>query len=87
MDLPKRLGPEPGRRHGGLQHNTYDIEFYGPNTMTGSLYLAALQAGERIARHLGDKAAAAQYHSIYETGRARIERELWNANISHSTSR
>jgi hypothetical protein len=55
--------------------------------MTGSLYLAALQAGERIARHLGDKAAAAQYHSIYETGRARIERELWNANISHSTSR
>lgn len=62
----------------GSQHNTYDIEFYGPNTMTGSLYLAALQAGERIARHLGDEAAAAQYHSIYETGRARIERELWN---------
>ena len=30
----------------GEQHNTYDIEFYGPNTMCGTLYLGALRAGE-----------------------------------------
>ena len=24
----------------GEQHNTYDIEFYGPNTMMGNFYLA-----------------------------------------------
>ena len=34
----------------GMQHNTYDIEFYGPNTMMGSLYLGALRAGEEMAR-------------------------------------
>ncbi len=28
----------------GEQHNTYDIEFYGPNTMCGALYLGALRA-------------------------------------------
>ena len=31
----------------GLQHNTYDIEFWGPNTLCGSFYLGALRAGER----------------------------------------
>jgi len=62
----------------GVQHNTYDIEFYGPNTMTGSLYLAALCAAERIARHLGEHDAAEGYRAIYEEGRARVERELWN---------
>ena len=62
----------------GVQHNTYDIEFYGPNTMTGSLYLAALIAAERIARHLGENRAADEYRAIYARGRARTERELWN---------
>ena len=38
----------------GSQHNTYDINFYGPNTMVGSLYLAALRAGEEMAREMGD---------------------------------
>ena len=33
----------------GIQHNTYDIEFHGPNTMMGSLYLGALKAMEKIA--------------------------------------
>ena len=33
----------------GEQHNTYDIEFYGPNTMMGTLYLAALGAAARMA--------------------------------------
>ena len=28
----------------GEQHNTYDIEFYGPNTMMGTFYLGALRA-------------------------------------------
>ena len=29
----------------GVQHNTYDMEWWGANTMTGSLYLGALRAG------------------------------------------
>ena len=61
-----------------LQHNTYDIEFWGPNTMCGSFYLAALLAGERIARHLGDLASADRYHEVYVKGRAWTDANLWN---------
>ena len=39
----------------GSQHNTYDINFFGPNTMVGSLYLAALRAGEVMASEVGDE--------------------------------
>lgn len=62
----------------GIQHNTYDIEFSGPNTMMGSFYLGALRAAEEMARHLGDEVAAATYRRIYESGRARMEGELYN---------
>lgn len=62
----------------GVQHNTYDIEFYGPNTMLGSLYLAALRAAEEMARYLGDDAKAAEYRSVYESGRAIMDATLFN---------
>ncbi len=62
----------------GCQPNTYDIEFYGPNTMLGSCYLGALRAAEEMARYLGDAAKAAEYRAVYESGRARTETELWN---------
>ena len=49
----------------GEQHNTYDIEFYGPNSMMGALYLGAL--GRRdMAAALGDTAAAEEYRRIYD---------------------
>ncbi|MHB0858733.1 MAG: GH116 family glycosyl-hydrolase [Anaerolineae bacterium] len=62
----------------GIQHNTYDIEFYGPNTMMGSFYLGALRAAEEMARYLGDLEAAETYREVFEKGRARMERELYN---------
>jgi non-lysosomal glucosylceramidase len=62
----------------GKQHNTYDIEFYGPNTMMGTLYLGALRAGEAMASALGDTEAAAKYHVLYEKGRRRLDAELWS---------
>ena len=62
----------------GMQHNTYDIEFYGPNTMMGSLYLGALAAGERMARHLGDESSAEEYRRIFESGSKKTDRELFN---------
>ena len=60
----------------GEQHNTYDIEFYGPNTMCGALYLGALRAAEELARHLGDPDAD-EYARIYASGREQLDRELW----------
>lgn len=61
----------------GEQHNTYDIEFYGPNTMMGTLYLGALLAGERMARALGETESAAQYRRVFESGRQKLDAQLW----------
>ncbi|MBI3682579.1 MAG: hypothetical protein HY235_19550 [Acidobacteria bacterium] len=62
----------------GEQHNTYDIEFYGPNTMMGTLYLGALAAAARMGRHLGDTAAADSYQKLFEEGSKRLDQLLWN---------
>ena len=61
----------------GEQHNTYDIEFYGPNTMMGTLYLGALAASERMARAVGDDQAAGDYHRVFESGRKKLDEQLW----------
>ena len=60
------------------QHNTYDIEFYGPNTMTGSLYLAALKAATAMAQAIGDKEAAKLYSRLFQTGSKKYDELLWN---------
>lgn len=62
----------------GEQHNTYDIQFYGANTMMGTLYLGALKAGAKMARHLGETAAAESYEKMIEKGGAKLDKLLWN---------
>ena len=62
----------------GRQHNTYDIEYFGPNTMMGSLYLGALQACGLMATYLGEDELATEYRSLYDSGRSKIETMLWN---------
>ncbi len=62
----------------GEQHNTYDIEFYGPNSMMGTFYLGALLAGSKMAEAVGDRSAARTYQEIFEKGRKRFEELLWN---------
>ncbi len=65
----------------GAQHNTYDVEFHGPNTMMGGFYLGALRAAEEMARHLGEPEKAAEYRAVYESGRAKMEATLWNGEF------
>jgi len=60
------------------QHNTYDINFYGPNTFVGSLYLAALRAAQEMATLAGDGDAAARYKGIREKGAAYTVEKQWN---------
>ncbi|MFH0965659.1 MAG: GH116 family glycosyl hydrolase [Planctomycetota bacterium] len=57
-------------------HNTYDIEFWGPDSMCSSFYLGALRAAAEMARFVGEDASP--YESLYRSGRARIEGELFN---------
>lgn len=60
------------------QPNTYDIEYFGANTLVGSLYLAALRAAAEMATEMGDASFAKRVHRIFEKGSALTERRLWN---------
>lgn len=62
----------------GDQHNTYDINFFGPNMMTGSLYLGALKACSEMAAHLGEDDKAKEYISLYRNGLDTYTELLWN---------
>lgn len=62
----------------GEQHNTYDIEFYGPNGMLSGFYLAALQAGTKMAEAVGDAAAAQAFRAVFEKGCRAYDTTLWN---------
>ena len=64
----------------GVQHNTYDIEFYGPNSMIGTFYLGALRAAEEMAIAVGDAELAATYRRMFESGRARLDSEIYNGS-------
>lgn len=60
------------------QHNTYDINFYGPNPLGAGFLLAGLRAGQEMAAAMGDQAFADACHRLYQGGRARAEESLWN---------
>ena len=60
------------------QHNTYDINFEGPNTFVGSLYLAALRAGEEMAKLVADTEFAQRCHQIFESGSRLSAEKLWD---------
>jgi uncharacterized protein (DUF608 family) len=64
----------------GVQHNTYDIEFHGPNPMMGAIYLTALLCAAEMARAVGD-GAAASYEDLYRRGRAALDSETWNGEF------
>jgi non-lysosomal glucosylceramidase len=62
----------------GVQHNTYDVEFYGPNPLCGVYYLGALRAAEEMARAAGDTNAASEYRRLFESGRQWTDANLFN---------
>ena len=62
----------------GVQHNTYDVEFYGPNPQCGVYYLGALRAAEEMARALGDASSAHEYHRLFQSGSRWIDANLFN---------
>jgi len=67
-------------RHQGLveepHHNTYDIEFWGPEGMCTSFYLGALQAAVLMGKALGDEAPL--YAELFAKGKTKAESELFN---------
>ena len=62
----------------GAQHNTYDIEFYGPNPLCGIYYLGALRAVEEMARAMGDETTRIEARRLFDSGRTWIDGNLFN---------
>ncbi|MGA0568523.1 GH116 family glycosyl-hydrolase [Rathayibacter sp. KR2-224] len=60
------------------QHNTYDIEFYGENSLANSMFIAALGAATRIAEHLGDREAVERYGKAADTAARLVDAMLYN---------
>lgn len=56
----------------GEQHNTLDAEWYGKVPCLCSLYLAALRAGEEMARAVGDAAFADGCRATWRSGSEKI---------------
>ncbi|MGC2662356.1 MAG: GH116 family glycosyl-hydrolase [Bryobacteraceae bacterium] len=63
----------------GVQHNTYDVEFYGPNPLCGVYYLGALRACEEMALAMNDDAT--EYRRLFESGKAWIDSKLFNGSF------
>ena len=57
-------------------HNTYDIEFWGPDGMCTSFYLGALKAITEMGRYLGKDVS--QFESLYKKGKQVMETDLFN---------
>ncbi len=57
-------------------HNTYDIEFWGPDGMCTSFYLGALKAASAMGEAVGDPVPL--YDELLSKGAAFMESELWN---------
>ncbi len=63
----------------GYPDQTYDEWVVrGESAYCGGLWLAALRAGEEMARVLGDTDTAAKYHELFTRGQASYIKHLWN---------
>jgi uncharacterized protein (DUF608 family) len=67
-------------RHEGMveepHHNTYDIEFWGPDGMITSFYLGALQAAIAMGEALGDEVPL--YSRLLKAGTANAQTKLFD---------
>lgn len=59
-------------------HNTYDIEFWGPDGMCSAFYLGALAAMAKMARDVGQPQDAAYYEDLGRKGAQFLDEQLFN---------
>lgn len=62
----------------GRQHHTLDMELFGPSAWLEGMYLAALRAGEEMARFLCDTETAQEYHRLFTQGYTYTKEKLYN---------
>ena len=64
----------------GCQHNTMDVDYYGPNPQMEFLYLAALKAMAAMADFCGEPDFAADCRKLAERGSTWTEKNLFNGD-------
>ncbi len=62
----------------GIQHNTMDVEYFGPNPQMQSWYLCALKCAEKMGRYLGDDEFADICRGLFENGSRWMDENLFN---------
>jgi len=62
----------------GKQHNTYDIEFHGPNPLGGIYFLAALRAVAALAAVMNEPDLVRHSDEAFSAGSRRLDALLWN---------
>lgn len=62
----------------GSQHNTMDVNYFGPNPQMQFWYMGALRAGEEMAKAMKDKAFAKKCHELFVKGSAWTDANLFN---------
>ncbi len=62
----------------GVQHNTMDVEYYGPNPQMTIWYLGALRAMEEMALYNKDREMASKCRKLFETGSKWTDENLFN---------
>jgi len=64
----------------GCQHNTMDVEYYGPNPQMQGWYLGALRAAEEMALALGDSDFANLCRDLFTRGSKWMDEHLFNGD-------
>ena len=62
----------------GSQHNTMDVNYFGPNPQMGFWYMGALRAAEEMSIAMKDKAFAKKCRSLFEKGSTWMDQHLFN---------
>lgn len=62
----------------GVQHNTMDVEYFGPNPQMQIWYLGALKAGEKMAKSMNDNDFAEKCNRLFRYGSKWTDEHLFN---------
>ncbi len=62
----------------GSQHNTMDVNYFGPNPQMGLWYLGALKAAYQMAQFMEDNDFARKCENLYKNGSNWIDKNLFN---------
>ena len=77
-DNPDKWDPDETGILSGRQHQTLDMELFGPNSWLGSMYVAALLAMARMAEALDEPELAEKCERLGRAGAGYIDDELYN---------